>query len=56
MVMAAIAANTGIGKQILAVHHLAAFRTFAPEAVAFFGLLGNLHDGLFFAAIGEPVE
>ena len=56
MVMTAVAADAGIGQQIFAVHHLAAFGTFAPETVALFGLLGNLDNRLFLAAISEPVE
>ena len=56
VVVAAALADAGIGHQIFAIHHQAAFGALAPEPIALFHVLGDPHGGGIFLAIREPVE
>jgi hypothetical protein len=56
MVIATVAANTGVAQQILAVHHLTALWALAPKAIPFIRFLIHLADVLTLTAISEPVE
>ena len=56
VVVAAGRADTGIGNQVFAVNHLAAFRAFAPQAITFIGLRRWTQRRGRLTAISKPVE
>ena len=56
VVIATVAANTGVAEEVLAVNNLTAFRALTPETVTFIRFLIHLADVLTLTAVSEPVE